>query len=168
MLETVFRDITWVEGEYKNAVPANIDVDFVEREDDTSKFAWLQSNASLLSSTPSLVFVKNAVRGEAVAASLRSLGVKVQTLSQDGTREERERGMKRVVEGASVCTVCTDILSRGVDTTHVKMVVQFDFARDVTSFLHRCGRTGRHGTEGKGRMMMTMRIMRMMRMMIMG
>ena len=97
------------------------------------------------------MFVKNAVRGEEVASHLQSLGVKVQLLSQDGSREDRQRGMKRVIEGAPLCTLCTDILSRGVDTTRVKMVVQYDFARDVTSFLHRCGRTGRNGREGKGR-----------------
>ena len=140
-----------MEGDYKNAVPAGISVEFVEGEDDHFKQNWLQEHASQLTASPSLVFVKNAVRGEEVASHLQSLGVKVQLLSQDGSREDRQRGMKRVIEGAPLCTVCTDILSRGVDTTRVKMVVQYDFARDVTSFLHRCGRTGRNGREGKGR-----------------
>ena len=39
--------------------------------------------------------------------------------------------------------VCTDLLGRGVDVPNVKLVVNFDFPRDVTDFLHRSGRTGR-------------------------
>ena len=140
-----------MEGDYKNAVPASISVEFVEGEDDHFKRDWLQEHVSQLTTSPSLVFVKNTARGEEVVSFLRTLGVKVQLLSQDGSQEERQRGMKRVIEGLPLCTVCTDLLSRGVDTTRVKMVVQYDFARDVTSFLHRCGRTGRNGTEGKGK-----------------
>ena len=58
--------------------------------------------------------------------------------------------MKRVLGEEAMCTVCTDIVGRGLDTTRVEMVVQYDFARDVSSFLHRCGRTGRNGREGRG------------------
>ena len=60
--------------------------------------------------------------------------------------------MRRVLDGDAMCTVCTDIVGRGLDTTKVDRVVQYDFARDVSSFLHRCGRTGRRGTGGEGAM----------------
>lgn len=66
------------------------------------------------------------------------------------TDKERELAVRRVLEEDAMCTVCTDMVGRGLDTTRVGMVVQYDFARDVSSFLHRCGRTGRNGREGKG------------------
>ena len=66
------------------------------------------------------------------------------------TDRERELAVKRVLGEEAMCTVCTDIVGRGLDTSREEMVVQYDFARDVSSFLHRCGRTGRNGREGRG------------------
>ncbi|XP_024218322.1 probable ATP-dependent RNA helicase DDX28 [Halyomorpha halys] len=41
---------------------------------------------------------------------------------------------------------CTDIVSRGMDTKHVKHVVNYDFPLYMADYIHRCGRTGRCGS----------------------
>lgn len=46
--------------------------------------------------------------------------------------------------------ICTDIASRGLDTLSVGHVIQFEFARDAISYIHRTGRTARAGHPGKG------------------
>ncbi|KAJ1988493.1 hypothetical protein GGI25_005297 [Coemansia spiralis] len=45
--------------------------------------------------------------------------------------------------------VCTDIASRGLDTTFVTHVVLFDFPTTAIDYLHRAGRTARAGGKGK-------------------
>lgn len=45
--------------------------------------------------------------------------------------------------------VSTELASRGHCFEGVDHVIQFDFAKDAVSFLHRVGRTGRLGREGK-------------------
>ncbi|KAI8320151.1 P-loop containing nucleoside triphosphate hydrolase protein [Martensiomyces pterosporus] len=45
--------------------------------------------------------------------------------------------------------VCTDLASRGLDTTCVSHVVLFDFPTTAIDYLHRTGRTARAGTRGK-------------------
>ena len=45
--------------------------------------------------------------------------------------------------------VTTDLLARGVDLSHVDLVVNFDLPRDVATYYHRIGRTGRFGGTGK-------------------
>ncbi|XP_028595409.2 putative ATP-dependent RNA helicase DDX28 [Podarcis muralis] len=46
--------------------------------------------------------------------------------------------------------VCTDIASRGLDTTHVELVVNYDFPATLHDYLHRVGRIGRTGSKFPG------------------
>lgn len=67
-------------------------------------------------------------------------------------RPQRQKLLKRLDSEADadkdLIVICTDIAARGLDTTKVSHVVQFEFASDVVSYLHRIGRTGRAGTTG--------------------
>ena len=150
VLESEIPNLTWIEGSFQNSIPDNISVEFLEQKNNEEKLASLKELVPRLEGIPSLVFVRNAKGCKQVADQLKLLNLKVQTISQDDTQEQRERGVKLVLKGSPLCTVCTDILSRGVDTTRIKMIIQYDFARDVTTFLHRCGRTGRNGEKGSG------------------
>ncbi|XP_046609779.1 probable ATP-dependent RNA helicase DDX28 isoform X1 [Neodiprion virginianus] len=49
--------------------------------------------------------------------------------------------------GHTTVLVTTDACSRGLDTTTVKHVVNFDFPLHTADYIHRCGRTGRLGGE---------------------
>ncbi|KAK8815065.1 hypothetical protein WA556_007100 [Blastocystis sp. ATCC 50177/Nand II] len=149
VLDRKYPSITWCEGQNPNTVPPSIQVEFEETADDAAKAAALQKLAPSLRSGSNVVFVQNALRGKAVVEALAAANVKAQLLCQDMTDRERELAVKRVLGEEAMCTVCTDIVGRGLDTTRVEMVVQYDFARDVSSFLHRCGRTGRNGREGR-------------------
>ena len=44
--------------------------------------------------------------------------------------------------------VCTDLLARGVDFGRVSLVIQLALPRDLSTYLHRVGRTGRFGARG--------------------
>eukprot|EP00007_Cunea_sp_BSH-02190019_P009578 CAMPEP_0174238980 /NCGR_PEP_ID=MMETSP0417-20130205/13143_1 /TAXON_ID=242541 /ORGANISM="Mayorella sp, Strain BSH-02190019" /LENGTH=510 /DNA_ID=CAMNT_0015317875 /DNA_START=81 /DNA_END=1611 /DNA_ORIENTATION=- len=44
--------------------------------------------------------------------------------------------------------VCSDLLSRGMDTTFVPLVINVDFPRTEVDYLHRVGRTARAGARG--------------------
>jgi superfamily II DNA/RNA helicase len=44
--------------------------------------------------------------------------------------------------------ICTDLISRGMDWPFVYLVINFDFPRTLSDYLHRAGRTGRMGTKG--------------------
>ncbi|KAJ3326912.1 hypothetical protein HDU76_012531 [Blyttiomyces sp. JEL0837] len=45
--------------------------------------------------------------------------------------------------------VCTDVVSRGIDFTHVGTVMSFDFPTNVATYLHRVGRASRFGKPGR-------------------
>lgn len=67
-------------------------------------------------------------------------------------RPQRQKLLNRLASDddadEDLIVICTDIAARGLDTTKVNHVVQFEFASDVVSYLHRIGRTGRAGTAG--------------------
>lgn len=44
--------------------------------------------------------------------------------------------------------VCSDLVSRGIDISHVSHVVSYDTPIDIRKYVHRVGRTARAGREG--------------------
>ncbi|KAG7401548.1 hypothetical protein PHYBOEH_000606 [Phytophthora boehmeriae] len=71
---------------------------------------------------------------------------------KDVERAQRQHLLRRLDSDTEadkdLIVICTDIAARGLDTTKVCHVIQFEFANDVVSYLHRIGRTGRADTTG--------------------
>jgi superfamily II DNA/RNA helicase len=44
--------------------------------------------------------------------------------------------------------VCSDLISRGIDISHVSHVVSYDAPVDMRKYVHRVGRTARAGRDG--------------------
>jgi superfamily II DNA/RNA helicase len=44
--------------------------------------------------------------------------------------------------------ICSDLVSRGMDISHVSHVVNYDVPVDIRKYVHRVGRTARAGREG--------------------
>lgn len=44
--------------------------------------------------------------------------------------------------------VCSDLISRGIDISHVSHVVSYDVPVDMLKYVHRVGRTARAGRTG--------------------
>ncbi|XP_007517833.2 probable ATP-dependent RNA helicase DDX28 isoform X2 [Erinaceus europaeus] len=53
-------------------------------------------------------------------------------------------------KGSQNILICTDIASRGLDSTHVELVVNYDFPLTLQDYIHRAGRVGRVGSEVPG------------------
>ena len=66
------------------------------------------------------------------------------------TEHERKSVYEACVGGQVDTLICTDLVSRGLDTVHVGRVIMYDFAMNMIDFIHRAGRTGRlPGTPGE-------------------
>ena len=51
-------------------------------------------------------------------------------------------------ENANHSLVCSDLISRGIDISHVSHVVSYDAPVDMRKYVHRVGRTARAGRTG--------------------
>ncbi|XP_004690508.1 PREDICTED: probable ATP-dependent RNA helicase DDX28 [Condylura cristata] len=52
--------------------------------------------------------------------------------------------------GSRDILLCTDIASRGLDSTQVELVINYDFPLTLQDYIHRAGRVGRVGSEVPG------------------
>ena len=95
-----------------------------------------------------IVFTNTHFIADVVAARLSQMGISVALLHKRVHADARESAMVRVADGSAQVLVATDLASRGLDFPRVHTVAQFDLALDVTSYLHRAGRTGRAGRPG--------------------
>jgi translation initiation factor 4A len=62
--------------------------------------------------------------------------------------EERNDVMTRFRSGDVRVLITTDLLCRGIDVQQVSLVINYDFPREIESYLHRIGRGGRFGRKG--------------------
>ncbi|KAF9048459.1 P-loop containing nucleoside triphosphate hydrolase protein [Panaeolus papilionaceus] len=86
---------------------------------------------------------------EARAASNRDLSpLVVRAYSSDLPNHERKSILEQFRAQQIHILVCSDLISRGIDITHVSHVVSYDVPVDMRKYVHRVGRTARAGREG--------------------
>ncbi|KIK62486.1 hypothetical protein GYMLUDRAFT_501630 [Collybiopsis luxurians FD-317 M1] len=72
----------------------------------------------------------------------------VQAYSSDLPPAERKSILERFKAREIQILVCSDLISRGIDISHVSHVVSYDSPVDMRKYVHRVGRTARAGREG--------------------
>ncbi|XP_062968316.1 probable ATP-dependent RNA helicase DDX28 [Cynocephalus volans] len=77
---------------------------------------------------------------------------KIQHLRLQGQMPASMRAgiFQRFQKGSRDILLCTDIASRGLDSTHVELVVNYDFPLTLQDYIHRAGRVGRVGSKVPG------------------
>jgi len=61
---------------------------------------------------------------------------------------QREAALDYFKNGSTKVLVASDAAARGLDVKDISCVVNFDFPKDIESYVHRIGRTGRGTTSG--------------------
>lgn len=126
-----------VRGPGENAAP-DITLDYVGDDENAA-----QVIAALHPGQKRLVFVESRRRVEAVARSLRGLGVDTFLTHSSLSIEERAAAEHAFAEGRDCVIVATSALELGIDVGDLDHVLQVDAPSSVASFLQRMGRTGR-------------------------
>ncbi|ORZ40041.1 P-loop containing nucleoside triphosphate hydrolase protein [Catenaria anguillulae PL171] len=105
-----------------------------------------------------LVFANKRQGVDTVYSFLTSRNIpNVLKLSKRQTIEERAATWHAFRTTPGAVLVATDVAARGLDTTHVDLVVNFDFPSSALEYLHRIGRTARAGRKGRAVSLVTRR-----------
>lgn len=92
-----------------------------------------------------LVFCNKSATVNWLGYSLEEMGVQHMRLQGEMPAAVRAGIFRTFQKGTVDVLVCTDIASRGLDTSRVRLVVNYDCPESHTDYIHRAGRVGRAG-----------------------
>ena len=96
-----------------------------------------------------LIFCNSVEEAEELIKYLQSQDIPAGVFHSKQDDSTRSDQLYRFETGKLVCMVSTDLGCRGIDFKDVKLVIQYDYAENGISLIHRIGRTGRFGGDGK-------------------
>ena len=117
------------------------------REDDREALLLALLTRSLKGSGV-LVFATQKHAAHRLAILLGLAGITVGELHGNLTQRQRLAALEDFRAGAVDVLIATDLAGRGLDISGVRAVVNFEMPRDMTSYVHRVGRTARAGRSG--------------------
>ena len=97
---------------------------------------------------PIIIFVNHKETVDSVTRHLNSQDYKAIGLHGGRSQEQRESALQHLKSGKMNVLVATDVASRGIDVPNVSLVLNYDMAPSIESYIHRIGRTGRAGKLG--------------------
>ncbi|XP_077451202.1 putative ATP-dependent RNA helicase DDX28 [Stigmatopora argus] len=92
-----------------------------------------------------LVFCNKSSTVNWLGYSLEEMGVPHARLQGEMPAVVRTGIFQGFQKGTTKLLLCTDVASRGLDTSRVRLVVNYDFPESHTDYIHRAGRVGRAG-----------------------
>ncbi|KAK9507247.1 hypothetical protein O3M35_007151 [Rhynocoris fuscipes] len=101
---------------------------------------------SLKNRLPTLVFSNKSSTCDWISIMLNDNDVPTVNLNGEMNHAIRLGKFNEFKHGNAMILSCTDVASRGLDTTNVKHILNYDFPIYMADYIHRCGRTGRCGS----------------------
>lgn len=92
-----------------------------------------------------VVFCNKSTTVNWMGYALDELGVQHARLQGEMPAVVRAGIFHAFQKGETNVLVCTDIASRGLDTSRVRLILNYDFPESHTDYIHRAGRVGRAG-----------------------
>lgn len=96
----------------------------------------------------SLVFCRTRREVDYVADFLSRSKYRVEAIHGDYRQSKRDKALKNFKDGKVNVLIATDVAARGLHVNDIKTVINYRLPDDITTYIHRIGRTGRIGSEG--------------------
>lgn len=131
-----------------------VKINSLEQDSETQLPSQVEREATLLSLCKRIfkkrvmIFFKRKYRCKRVAALFQLSELKSVQLHGDMTQESRLESLAQFTSGETNYLLCTNVCSRGLDVPGVQTVINFEMPRDLTTYVHRVGRTARAGKSG--------------------
>ncbi|XP_063603489.1 probable ATP-dependent RNA helicase DDX28 [Penaeus indicus] len=99
---------------------------------------------------PFIVFSNSAKASDWVSLYLSENNIPCVNLNGNMAAAVRDGRFEAFQSGQALGLSCTDLTSRGLDTVRAGHIINFEFPKFMSDYIHRCGRTGRVGSHLTG------------------
>lgn len=96
-----------------------------------------------------MVFMKTKRETKRITKNLQDENYKAGFMNGDLPQRKRERVLSNFTKGKIKILIATDIASRGIDISNIRLVINYDIPEIPEDYVHRIGRTARAGKDGK-------------------
>lgn len=117
------------------------------REDDRE--AILLALCTRTFRTNTIVFMETKVHAHRMMIVFGLAGIKAAELHGNLQQKERLEALQHFRDGSVDVLLCTDVAARGIDVQGVHAVINYEMPKDLTTYVHRVGRTARAGRNGR-------------------
>ncbi len=76
-------------------------------------------------------------------------GIRAAELHGDLPQKQRLEALQSFRTGEADVLLCTDVAARGIDISGVHAVINYEMPKDISTYVHRVGRTARAGRKGR-------------------
>jgi len=123
---------------------------FVAVEDDKEKYNTLKDLYASLSMSQCIIYCNSVKRVIDLYEAMKEDKFPVCCIHSNMDKTEREKTFTDFRNGTSRVMISSNVTARGIDIQQVSVVINFDLAKDIHTYLHRIGRSGRWGRKGTG------------------
>lgn len=95
-----------------------------------------------------IIFTRTKYQAKKLNRWLRDKGFRSEELHGNRSLPQRKRAVAALQSKKSRILVATDIAARGIDISHIGLVINHDLPDNPDDYVHRIGRTGRAGRSG--------------------
>ena len=136
---------------------------YIAVDDDRQKYTTLKNLFSFLSVSQCIIYCNSIKRVQDLYEAMIEDEFPVCRIHSNMERSERENAFNDFKNGNSRVLISSNVTARGIDIQQVSVVINFDLTKDVSTYLHRIGRSGRWGRKGVGINLITRRDVSKMR-----
>jgi translation initiation factor 4A len=123
---------------------------YVAVSDNIQKYEVLKNIYSEINIRQCIIYCNSVRRVVELYQNLINDGFAVSCIHGDMDKIQREKSFEDFRTGGSRILISSNITARGIDIQQVNIVINYDIPSDVSSYLHRIGRSGRWGRKGTG------------------
>ena len=123
---------------------------FIAVDDDRQKYATLKNLFSFLSISQCIIYCNSVKRVQELFEAMTEDGFPVCRIHSNMDKNERDKTFSDFKTGTYRVLISSNVTARGIDIQQVSIVINFDLAKCVHTYLYRIGRSGRWGRKGVG------------------
>ena len=121
---------------------------FIAFSDPSQKFATVTDVYGGMSVGQTVIFCNTRREADDLARYMTEQDFTVSVLHSGLSHDERTATMAAFRTGSSRVLIASNVIARGIDVQQVSLVINFSICPDVSTYIHRVGRSARFGRKG--------------------